>query len=49
MFIKYPHLERYGNEETWNFLKKNKNPKIDFAFLNQLTISKVKQLRKDIF
>lgn len=37
------------NEETWNFLKKNKNPRIDFAFLNRLTISKVKELRKDIF
>ena len=37
------------NEETWNFLKKNKNPKIDFAFLQRLTITKVKELRRDIF
>ena len=36
-------------EETWDFIKKHKNPKIDFAYLNRLTIGKVKELRKDIF
>lgn len=36
-------------EELWDILKKNKNPKIDFAYLNRLTITKIKELRKDIF
>ena len=43
------HLERYGNEELWNIIKKHKNPKIDFAYLQRLTITKVKEMRKDIF
>jgi hypothetical protein len=29
-------------EESWNFIKEHKNPKIDFKKLNQLTIGKVK-------
>lgn len=37
------------NEELWNIIKKHKNPKIDFAYLQRLTISKVKETRKDIF
>ena len=37
------------NEELWNIIKKHKNPKIDFAYLQRLTITKVKELRKDIF
>ena len=37
------------NEELWNIIKKHKNPKIDFAYLQRLTITKVKQERKDIF
>ena len=37
------------NEELWNIIKKHKNPKIDFAYLQLLTITKVKQERKDIF
>ena len=49
MFVKYMHLERYGNEELWNIIKKHKNPKIDFAYLQRLTITKVKEMRKDIF
>ena len=82
MFLKYMHLERYGNEEVdgiekatnemfldkrdiprllqtvfydlineelWNIIKKHKNPKIDFAYLQRLTITKVKEKRKDIF
>ena len=36
-------------EELWDILKKNKNPKIDFAYLNRLTITKIKELRKDLF
>lgn len=36
-------------EETWNILKKYKNPKIDFKTLNALTIEKVKEVKKDIF
>ena len=37
------------NEELWNIIKKHKNPKIDFAYLQRLTITKIKQTRKDIF
>ena len=37
------------NEEMWNIIKKYKNPKIDFAYLQRLTITKVKEMRKDIF
>ena len=36
-------------EETWDFIKKHKNPKIDFAYLQRLTTAKIKELRKDIF
>lgn len=36
-------------EEMADVLKKFKNPKIDFAFLNRLTIMKIKELRPDIF
>lgn len=37
------------NEELWDILKKYKNPKIDFAFLQRLTTMKIKELRKDLF
>ena len=37
------------NEELWNIIKKHKNPRIDFAYLQRLTITKVKEKRKDIF
>ena len=37
------------NEEMWNIIKKYKNPKIDFAYLQRLTITKVKEMRRDIF
>ena len=37
------------NEELWNIIKKHKNPKIDFAYLQRLTFTKVKETRKDIF
>lgn len=36
-------------EETWNILKKYKNPKIDFKTLNVLVTQKIKQTKKDIF
>ncbi len=36
-------------EETWEILKKFNNPRIDFAYLQRLTISKIKELRKDLF
>lgn len=36
-------------EETWNFVKEFKNPKIDFRRLNTLSISKIKELKPEIF
>lgn len=36
-------------EETWNFVKENKNPLIDFRALHVYTVAKVKQLRYDLF
>jgi hypothetical protein len=36
-------------EETWNILKKYKNPKIDFKTLNALLIQKVKKVKHEIF
>ncbi|TVY09848.1 RNA ligase family protein [Paenibacillus cremeus] len=36
-------------EETWNILKKFKNPKIDFKTLNTLTINRVKQVKSSVF
>lgn len=36
-------------EESWNFVKEFKNPKIDFKRLQQLTFAKVKDLRWDLF
>ncbi|MCP4569143.1 MAG: RNA ligase family protein [FCB group bacterium] len=37
------------NEETWNIVKKHKNPTIDFKKLNTLSIMKVKELRPELF
>jgi hypothetical protein len=37
------------NEETWNIVKKFKNPAIDFKKLNQLTILKIKEIRPELF
>lgn len=31
-------------EESWNFIKEHKNPKINYRFLQQLTIRKVKKI-----
>lgn len=36
-------------EETWNILKKFKNPVINFKTLNALTIKKVKEVKSDLF
>lgn len=36
-------------EEIWEILKKFNNPRIDFSYLQRLTISKIKELRKDLF
>lgn len=36
-------------EESWNFIKQFKNPKIDFKRLQALTFAKTKELRPDIF
>jgi hypothetical protein len=36
-------------EETWNILKKFKNPKIDFRTLNTLLIQEVKKVKREIF
>ncbi|MFB5758950.1 RNA ligase family protein [Paenibacillus medicaginis] len=36
-------------EETWNFIKKYKNPKIDFKTLHTLAVNKVKIHKKEIF
>jgi hypothetical protein len=35
-------------EESWNFIKENKFPRIDFTRLNQLTIQKIKELKPEI-
>lgn len=37
------------NEELWNILKKNKNITINFKLLNSFCISKIKEVRQDIF
>ncbi len=36
-------------EETWNFVKEFKSPKIDFKVLNHYTTARVKELRKELF
>lgn len=36
-------------EEMWDILKKYKNPKIDFYYLNKLTAIKTKELLPDVF
>lgn len=37
------------NEETWNIIKKFKNPKIDFKTLNVMVIAKIKAVKPEIF
>lgn len=36
-------------EETWNFIKKHKNPRIDFKALQRLTTTKIKTLKPELF
>ena len=36
-------------EEMWDILKKHNKPRIDFKFLERLTIAKIKELRTDVF
>lgn len=36
-------------EESWNFLKEHKNPTIDYKRLMSLTISKIKNLKPELF
>jgi hypothetical protein len=38
------------NEEIWDILKKNKNPTIDFGYLNRLTVVSIKEhLKEEVF
>jgi hypothetical protein len=37
------------NEETYNFIKKNKMPTLNFKAVQSLTFQKVKQIRTDLF
>lgn len=36
-------------EETWNFVKKFKNPTVNFKTLQYMTVNKVKELKPEIF
>jgi hypothetical protein len=36
-------------EESWNFIKENKFPVIDFKRMNQLTIQKIKEIKPELF
>jgi hypothetical protein len=36
-------------EESWNFIKKYKNPKIDFKLLQKLCNNKIKQVKSELF
>jgi RNA ligase len=36
-------------EETWNFIKENKMPNVDFRRLQNMVTSKIKELRADLF
>ncbi len=37
------------SEEIWNFVKKHKNPTINFKTLHTLTIRKIKVLKPELF
>lgn len=37
------------NEESWNIIKKYKNPKIDYRILNSLLIKKIKEVKSELF
>ena len=36
-------------EESWNFVKKHKDPTIDFRFLKQLTTQRIKEFKAELF
>lgn len=36
-------------EETWNFVKEFKNPKVDFKVLSHYTTAKIKQIKPELF
>ena len=36
-------------EESWNIIKKYKNPRIDFKTLNVLVVNKIKSVKTDVF
>ena len=36
-------------EESWNFIKEFKNPKVNYKTLNSLVIKKVKEVKKELF
>lgn len=36
-------------EESWNIVKKYKNPKVDFKILNRLVTEKIKEVKKEVF
>jgi hypothetical protein len=36
-------------EETWNFIKEFKNPKVDFKVLSHYVTAKIKELKKELF
>lgn len=37
------------SEECWNFVKKHKEPSIDFRFLKQLTTQRIKEFKPELF
>jgi Fe-S cluster biosynthesis and repair protein YggX len=37
------------NEESWNIIKKYKNPKINYKILNGLVIKKIKEVKPELF
>ena len=36
-------------EESWNFIKENKNPTIDYKYLMRLAYAKVKEFKPELF
>lgn len=51
-FKKYQHVERFGTmevEESWNFIKKYKNPMINFKRLQGMVTAKIKEVKPELF
>ena len=42
-------FSEFIKEETWNFIKEYKNPKINFKVLNALVIQKIKETKIELF